>query len=497
MLEIRHVCLVPPGLVLLSHLKQEKKFQPIEYFVVVVALILFFYYRNYKEEKKVFPRKENCKEMMKEIKLTELKSRIQSLSSRNEDSLPIIRYSSSRIDSSIEIPESQSPNYLKQSTSVHVPFMTRSRTLGKAAVKVKDDSQMQRLVKHREEFIQLNEKIRSESIPDNSLDEIVKKFDPLMDNIIKYYAQLKSHKEEVKEKPKTPGAKTRIVVDPSEKLYQEDIQKKVELYKKSLEESKQHLDKESSTNIKGIVSQITSDVNDTTHLSGRIKALLEILRSLNPESLKSAIYVLCDAVVSRGLDQCDSIDIGASFSLNYTKFILTIAKSYRQIHEIYFIAVISRKYLFYPLVTEQNLEEIRKRSEIKDLSPSGKLNESEKDKLSRSLDLCRAFGFLIGSLFASKDSNFNEGDIWRYLAYILNLKIEYVDRAYMPFLLGFLKSSAGRLRCVYGKQFLKLVEFLAGDYAQSLQSKFGSNPYLRAYITQLRELLNKTREEIN
>ena len=56
-------------------------------------------------------------------------------------------------------------------------------------------------------------------------------------------------------------------------------------------------------------------------------------------------------------------------------------------------------------------------------------------------------------------------------------------------LLGFLKTTGGRLREGYGKQFSKLVEFLKGPYLESVNKKFGGNPYLKAYITQLREVI--------
>lgn len=440
---------------------------------------------------------------MQELNLNEVFPVLPQSHSTSENSLPIIRVSPSRIDSSLHIPSTNLSFSHKYRSSPSLPSISHKNSQSKQPGSNLSTSpnlsniSKDRIVKHRDEFIKFNEKIKEEAFIGEGLAEVDKLVDQISTSMQSYNSQLKSHKEEVKKQPIIPGAKTRIVVEPDEESYQKEIVEKCELFKKSLAESQKKINKELATNIKGIVSQITSDIDDQAHLAGRIQAMLDLLNSLDPDTLKAAIYVLCESMVNRGLDQADSIDLGANFSLNYTKFILTIAKSYKQVHEIYFIAIVSRKYLFYPCINEKNLDEISKRSELKDLSSDGRLSDSEKDRLVRSLDLCRAYGFLIGSLFASKDSNFNEGDIWRYLVYILNLKIEFVDRAFMPFLLGFLKSSAGRLRTAYGKQFVKVFDLLSGDYVESLIRKFGNNPYLKAYITQLRELLNKTKQENN
>ena len=494
------ICLIPSFLVLFSHLRTPKSLQPIEYFVIIVSVFLFIFYREYTANSIPCtspPRSEIPLPQMQELNLNEVFPIVPQSHSLSEHSLPIIRISPSRIDSSLHIPSTNLSFSHKYCSSPSLPSVSRKNSPSKVPHSNLGNFSKERFIKHRDDFVEFNQKIQEEASFGEGLAEVNEKVDQLSSNMKSYNTQLKSHKEEVKKQPVIPGAKTRIVVEPDEVSYQKEIVEKCELFKKSLEESKKKIDKDLATNIKGIVSQITSDIDDQAHLAGRIQAMLDLLKLLDPDTLKVAIYVLCESMVTRGLDQADSIDLGANFSLNYTKFILAIAKSYRQVHEIYYIAIISRKYLFYPFINEKNVEEIFKRSELKDFASDGRLGDSDKDRLVRSLDTCRAIGFLVGSLFASKDSNFNEGDIWRYLVYILNLKIEFVDRAFMPFLLGFLKSAAGRLRIAYGRQFVKVFELLNGDYVECLIKKFGNNPYLKAYITQLRELLNKTKQEIH
>ena len=177
----------------------------------------------------------------------------------------------------------------------------------------------ERFIKHRDDFVEFNQKIQEEASFGEGLAEVNEKVDQLSSNMKSYNTQLKSHKEEVKKQPVIPGAKTRIVVEPDEVSYQKEIVEKCELFKKSLEESKKKIDKDLATNIKGIVSQITSDIDDQAHLAGRIQAMLDLLKLLDPDTLKVAIYVLCESMVTRGLDQADSIDLGANFSLNYTQ----------------------------------------------------------------------------------------------------------------------------------------------------------------------------------
>lgn len=365
------------------------------------------------------------------------------------------------------------------------------------------------LLKHRDEIISSNQKIIQEDLHDEGLIEFDKGMEKFSFSISSLFLNIRKSEEESKRQQMIAEAKAaaeardkaqaearakamrRMVIEPYEESYQRMIVQMCEIFGKRLEESRRSLGKDLSMNIKGIVSQITSDKNDQTHLESRVKAMLGLLGSLDKDTLNLAIYVLCEAVVSRGLDQADSIDLGSKFSFNYTKFILFIAKSYKEVHKIYFIAIVSKKYLFYPLIRESNLNEIKDRSELKDYGLNDRLNDSDKLKLTRSLDLCRAYGFLIGNLLASKDSYFNEGDIWRYLIYILNLNFDYIDRSYLTFLQGFLKTTHKRLMACYGKQYVKVFGYLNGNYVDVLNVKFGNNPYLKAYITQLRDLLTK------
>ena len=311
----------------------------------------------------------------------------------------------------------------------------------------------------------------------------------LYEGIFNYHKQLSTLSEQIKEQPKIPGARTRIIIEPAAEEYQKTITEKVKIYNEKLEESKKSINRDIKVELESIVSQVTSDLQDTEHLNNRINAALEILRKLDTNTLTQAVYILCEAVVQRGQTQSDSIDVGPNFAMNFTSFILKIARSYPAIHEIYFLAVIRIKSIFFPVIVPDEIQKTIERTSLKDFNPEGRLDERDKERFTLQMDRARAYAFLLGSLFASKESKFNEGDIWRWLAFVLNLPVEHIDRSHLSILLGFLKTTGGRLRESYGTQFTKLVTFLKGDYLENLVKKFGSNPYLKAYITQLREVI--------
>ena len=226
-----------------------------------------------------------------------------------------------------------------------------------------------------------------------------------------YYSQLSAHEQEVISQPKNPGSRVRIIIEPSQDEYKRTIVEKIKIYKEKLEESRKLIDKDLKIELESITSQITSDLSDIEHLNNRINAALEILRKLDNERLNHAIYILCEAVVQRGQSQSDSIDAGPNFALNFTNYIMNIAKSYPAIHEIYFLAVIKVKHIYYPMIMNDEAQLIEKRAALKDYSPDGRLAEGDKDKFTGQMDRARAFAFMLGSLFASKESKFNEGDI--------------------------------------------------------------------------------------
>lgn len=519
---MKYITLFPPILIILSHLKFAYKLQAIELFIFSVSLILYIYYNDYQVKK--LPQKPQIpvfSNLMPEEKLEFSKVPSKQVSNPETPLKPPIKFSQSYIDSSLDIPKISVPEFTKPQISSFSytlsPVKSKSSSFNRSQIR---QNQLNERVKvHRNSFLSNIEQIRSESYKSAEDFKALNNIFPLFDEIQNYFnketvrneeaIKIQTEKKiEIKQVPIQETNKvlsepvvvkknlsanlSRIVVDPYQESYHKELQNKIEMYKKTLPDCTSSLNKTVSTDIKGIVSQITSDVDDLEHLNGRIKALLDVLGQLNQEDLKKAIYFLCETVVNRGADQADSIDLGGNFAINYTKFILEVAKVHNSIHELYYLSIISKKYLFYPLVQTSNIEEIEKRNHLKDINPSGTLADSEKDKLTRIMDACRAYGFLLGTLLASKDSKFNEGDIWRYFVYILNLKKEFIDRAYMTFLLGFFKSSAKRLRECYGKQYLKLVKFLSEDYTALLASKFGNDPYLRAYITQLREAFNKS-----
>lgn len=485
---MKYIATFPPLLIILSHLKFTYKLQPIEIFIFSVSLFLYIYYNDYKVKKlPQKPRTPSYPDKMVEIKLDQ-HPKSHSLHSGPDTPLkPPVKFSHNHIDTSLELPQKIFvKNFSKPETKSfsYTPSPVGPLSEPSKAFALNNSSHhKEKADSHCKSFFNYIENLHSQSA--NSVEDLI----PLQE-VSLLFEELRKHFQNETNKQKVvieSNDEKRIVIDPSQEKYQKEIEKKVEVYKKCVEEAKKKLNKDVATDIKGIVSQITSDVDDLNHLNGRIRAMLEILSHLTGENLKFGLYFLCETVGNRGSDQADSIDLGGNFALNYTKFILIIAKSHNEIHEIYFLALISKKYIFYPLVTTRNSDEIEKRNSLKDLNPNGMLAEMDKEKLTRSMDVCRAYGFLLGTLLASEDSNFNEGDIWRYLVYVLNLKQELIDRAYITFLLGFFKSIAKKLKNSYGKQYEKLIKCFSEDYLAMLTSKFGANSYFRAYITQLRE----------
>ena len=63
---------------------------------------------------------------------------------------------------------------------------------------------------------------------------------------------------------------------------------------------------------------------------------------------------------------------------------------------------------------------------------------------------------------------------------MLNLPTEHVDRTHLSIILGFLKTTGPRLKECYKKQFVKMVEFLKGQYIESLNNKFGKKPVFKS-----------------
>lgn len=410
-----------------------------------------------------------------------------------EDFKVPVRFSKSksfRIDHSLPISDTLVPKYSKKTdNNISVSPSRRSpvRMPDLNSLKIDQDQRSLKYLQDRESHLNSLDGRNSMDFYQKYMPTI----DKLMEGIYQYYNQLATQQEEIKAKPKIPGSRTRIIIEPYSEDYQNTISEKIKLYKEKLEESNKKIESNLKVDLKAIVSQITSDLDDKAHLNDRINAALNLLKGLTGDNLTHAIYIICEEVVQRGQDQCDSIDVGPNFAINFTNFILTIAKSYHFIHEIYFIAVIKIKYSYFPKVLIEDKDSIGARNELKDIGPQGRLGELEKERLVRQMDRARAYAFLLGSLFASKESNFNEGDIWRWISFVSNITDEYIDRSHLSIMFGFLKTTGPRLRESYKAQYTKLVELLKGPYLENLNKKFGKNPYLKAYITQLREVMTK------
>lgn len=487
----RNFCLIPILLVLIA-----KFLSPVVNFldilVVFISLAMFFCLQESHVQHIEIPQKkriENSEPMPWQPLITRKPSKHYENSIPEDLPSPII-YSKIHIDSTIHMGNIKIPKYTTQETfdfnfsiDSKRPSKDLSKILNSLALEQKESSQK----------IALDwENLMKSNISLSGSLKIEEKYGPkcetLFEEIYNYYKQLNIQSELIKIQPKIPGARTRIIIDPAAEEFQKLIVEKVGIYKERLEESRKNIIKDVKIELESITSQITSDLDDHAHLNNRINAVLSILNKLDSENLNSAFYILCEAVVQRGQNQADSIDVGPNFALNFTRYIMKIANSYSAIHEIYFLAVVRIKHTFFPMMNPQEVQTIASRSELKDFAVD-RLTETDKERFTMQMDRARAFSFLLGSLFASKESKFNEGDIWRWLSFVLNLPIEHIDRSHLAILAGFLKTTAGRLRESYGAQFTKLVKFLSGDYIQHLTNKFGKNPYLKAYITQLSEVI--------
>ncbi|OMJ77225.1 hypothetical protein SteCoe_23219 [Stentor coeruleus] len=405
-----------------------------------------------------------------------------------------IRISNPKIDTSIQISSSNAPIYhekMSQNMTLK-PFSEASTKdlssiLPDLALEIKSEK-----AKRKEKYEALSKSFKS-----NNSDEIVIKYtnaiNHVYEGVMRYFEQLSIISESAKIQAQSKSSSSnRIVVEPELEDYCKKIVERVENFNKKLKESESFTG-EAQRNLKMFVSQITSDTNDVSALNSRVDASLENLQSLNKDDLEKALYVLCFRVVDLGSQNSDDVKIGCNFSYNFTKYIMTIAKSYPAIHNIYFYALIRIKYYFYPMIDNKDIENIYKRTQLLDIcqDSNGRLSDNEKDRLKKSMDTGRSYGHLLGSLFVCEDSMFNEGDAWRWLAFVINLKIDYVDRVHMPMLYGYLKVTGGALKRRYREQFDKLVRFLKDHYVEFIEKKFGSNPYLKAYVTQLRQVITE------
>ena len=332
-------------------------------------------------------------------------------SEKEQDVIPPVKPSKPKIDLSISI----------QSIKIQKPSTSNRHEMTFSSIPLQRHNQLKELsTKFKEKISKNDEKsnFSSESVqscanPSESsyLDALNLKLNKFFNSLGSYFEQLHSFSQKAKEQPKIPGSRTRIIIDPRLSEFQKILSEKIEIFKQKLEESKKNIQNDLKIELRAIISQITSDLTDTEHLNQRIIAILSHMRSLDNQKLEYSIYIICEEVVQRGQDQGDSIDVGPNFALNFTNFIMTLAKSYPQIHEIYFIAVIKIKYSYFPRIVNEEIESIKKRTELKDINKDGRLQEHEKERFTQQMDRARAYAFLLGSLFACKESKFNEGDI--------------------------------------------------------------------------------------
>lgn len=404
-----------------------------------------------------------------------------------------IRIKNLKIDTSIKISSSNAPIYHEKiSQNMTLPLISEPSTkdlssiLPDLALEIKSEK-----AKRKEQY-----EVFSKSFRSNNSDAIVIKYtnaiNHVYEGVMRYFEQLSIVSEIEKAQVESKRSSNRIVIEPELESYYKKIIERVENFNKKLKEA-EAFSGEAQRNLKMFVSQLTSDTNDTEALNSRVNASLECLQTLNKDDLEKALYILCHRVVDLGSQNSDDVKIGCNFSYNFTKFIITIAKSYPAVHNIYFYALIRIKYYFYPMIDNKDIENIKKRTQLLDIcqEPNGKLNDTEKDRLKKSMDTGRSYGHLLGSLFVCEGSTFNEGDAWRWLAFVINLKVEYVDRVHMPALYGYLKVTGEALKRRYREQFDKLVRFLKDHYVNFIEQKFGTNPYLKAYVTQLRQVINE------
>lgn len=211
-----------------------------------------------------------------------------------------------------------------------------------------------------------------------------------------------------------------------------------------------------------IIGQITSDVNDSQHLSHCAQRCLGSMQRFS-QSNEIAIYSICEKVLNQCRVNVEDIENGPSFALNYTNFVLEISRQHPNIQRIFRDLLYSKRKILVPtLITDP--QEIDKRLHLQDVQP---------DAFESQMNLTRAFGSMRAALNCHRGSRYGMKEGWMWLARLMNLPKEQVDRLTIPAITGFIKVIKLRkaLQC-YGGQAKKLVTLLKKDYFPLIRSRF-------------------------
>jgi len=225
-----------------------------------------------------------------------------------------------------------------------------------------------------------------------------------------------------------------------------------------------------------IIGQITSDVSDFQHLSHCAQRCLASIQRF-PQATEIAIYSLSEKVLNQCRVNVEDIENGPSFALNYTNFIMEVSQQHPNIQRIFRDLLYSKRKILVPtLITDP--QDIDKRLHLQDVQP---------DAFESQMNLTRAFGSMRAALNCHGKSRFGVKEGWVWLARLINLPIEQVDRLTIPALTGFVKVVKLRKALQgYGVQGRKLVALLKKDYFPTIKSRFwGENQLYHTSIAML------------
>ena len=211
-----------------------------------------------------------------------------------------------------------------------------------------------------------------------------------------------------------------------------------------------------------IIGQITSDVSDFQHLFHCAQRCLNAMQKY-PQASEVAVFSICEKVLNQCRVNVEDIENGSAFALNYTNFILEIAEKHGNMQRIFRDLLYSKRKILVPtLITDPS--EINKRLKLQDVQP---------DVFESQTNLTRAFGAMRAALNCHPKSQYGLKEGWMWLARLVNVPTEQVDRLTISALTGFIKviRLQGAMKS-YGTQGKKLLKLMKSDYFPTLKTRF-------------------------
>lgn len=239
--------------------------------------------------------------------------------------------------------------------------------------------------------------------------------------------------------------------------------------------------------INEVVNQVTSDINDTAHLQGRIgKAVTAINICQQKEVI---ISYLAERISKYAPELIEVNEVGLNFALNFTRLVLGVSQSFPGITEQYMLALVANSPALMP-AKRYTAEDIIKRMHCLDISPEGLASEDSRIKFTTYMNKTRGFGMLLGQLLVNAPNTVSLSYVWTWIAELSNTPPHLIDRATLPALHGFLLTTNQALAEVYKVQWTKLLGLLKAKVFPMMKLKFLGSDY-SSYTNLLEKDLNR------